>query len=143
MSEQQSENLCADCGVCCRAFLYTPQGEHDKKKYIAMDRLREYYWQRNDLIPISEEEVLALNIIDPGSVVRTISYGCQYFKCRLYDEDTGLCRDHDNRPTACRDFPADLAIRSTYLSGCKFGDEKFLVKPGVAVEEEVHDKALA
>jgi len=115
---------CADCGICCKAFsIAIPVSD---SKEFKDDEPRLFKWMTEDIIPLSKEEVLALNIIEKSAVIRTIDAGKQgYYTCRFYDKITKRCNDYDNRPYVCSDFPNEDRCSKPYLVGCGLAKQKF------------------
>ena len=115
-------NLCINCGVCCKAFIVTRFSLKDLENY-KKDDPRLHKWLTEDVVLLSKENVLDLNVLKKVSVENTIKQGRQYHTCKLYDNS--LCMDHDNRPFICREFPIYKGAVEPYIKDCKLSKQKF------------------
>lgn len=113
-----SYNPCEGCGVCCQAFVVQKIQPMPKAAQVKFNA-----WKIKHLIPLSEKQVLALDIINANVVQHTYKVGSFYQTCNLYEN--GKCTDYENRPKMCSFFPSDEQSGSPYKIGCALIAEKF------------------
>lgn len=114
-------DACKDCGMCCMAFIVVDRDAYMESIFAGK---RERRWVDEDLIPLTEQQVLALGILPERVVLETIRNGGTYYTCRLFDLGTRRCTDFNNRPLTCRGYPArDATI--PWVGGCRLYEVKY------------------
>lgn len=46
--------------------------------------------------------------------------GFYWYKCDLFDEETRLCKDYENRPAICRNYPSSHKPKDLLSARCGF-----------------------
>lgn len=104
--------VCPDgCGACCDPVL-SPYTKLD----VLLGRVacdpETARWVLEDLTPISRRQGLTeVDYLSEGGRTMAIvdgvpTVGWTYFyRCRHFDAEARLCRNYENRPPACRDYP--------------------------------------
>jgi Fe-S-cluster containining protein len=107
-------------GACCAAF---PMGASNKNgSALGELGLLARLWVDPDItdgldilamiVPLTHEEAIERRARFGGNQL-DVDPEAQYYRCVHWDEDTRLCRNYENRPGMCRDYP--------YGNGCDHG----------------------
>lgn len=124
-----NDETCRTCdGRCCAVFTF-------QDTTIIADRVARGAAYEDDLKLLEMLEPLTLVEAKKRAVKFNVNIDGMkgvheplLYKCCLWDEDTMLCTDYENRPRMCRTFP--------YGNGCHNNGCDFDVTPEYLVEEE-------
>jgi Fe-S-cluster containining protein len=132
--EENLENKCKMCGMCCRAIRLPVDWEYfidrypepiteDREgcvtKYTDLEFIRTF-WQ-----PISKEKALEIN---PHLKTWPTFEDGFYYKCTKFDEKTNKCTVNEDKPRVCYGFPfydhtpTQNDVKYLYSEDCGFKD---------------------
>lgn len=100
--------MCANCfmpGHCCRAFPLSRRFSKDAKPEEVRSWLADY------VCPV-RNQALPFDVIEPLQVAWEDYDGQVTFRysCKNLDEQTGRCKDYENRPYACREYVPGIDV---------------------------------
>lgn len=93
-------------GVCCRRF-FLPHDKRSLPDGLGAARLRSQGFRLGLNTVWFPDDIVAwgnlLEFIEPYETADGRPGG--FWRCRAWDEATGLCRIYEHRPKACADYP--------------------------------------
>ncbi len=97
--------MCNKCGKCCNPIILTSELTNDSKADNTPSSWLQEHWR----------------------LFRVIYGGNFYFyDCDFFDHGTKMCRDYENRPGVCTDYPDkydDPISQESLFVGCSFRKE--------------------
>jgi len=115
------ERKCIKCGDCCEflAAGFTPDEIKDDPDFHDRDFILKHW------IPAGRPEK------KPNPLMSDRAFeGFIWYRCDLFDPETRLCKDYENRPNMCRDCPGSGFMPKDIISArCGFmpGEAKEMI----------------